>query len=500
MSDRAKLAAALCAGELPNREIAGVLFTEATFKEPMTMPTPPDMQSVKLAGKSGWVKAAIARYSKVPELLGEDGAKHTSVRVKQAYIMGGEDQAILERMEDIALKGIDTAGAWAGKVEPMKLLKRLSKGEPFPYSVPRALGGNLARRGMELEKSIKKIKPAHIRDDVFVGILEELLKQKDLVRIKTFLNTLPGSKLIETIVEAVEHSERELERGTLEFFENILERDDMVDLAGMLNPRHGVSMGFVEKVLSDYQEVAANYLEEVDVNKLSQEELNRHVVRLAEIGTSAMVGFVLDVATRRHGVSNEIIHAAVRKNIERGEQNDRRGNPWPEEFLRDWEHSLDTDVLLHIFRNSLSSDIFVAWVADELHHKPRPGEVQQLCSKPGLAFTSQWGSEDQEANLLLMTRQIAHRAVDMFEKPWADEVVETFGADLTKELILISEGPTDGYVLGSKVSNYLTKRFTTALGDDLEAWRTALAIVPTSTQPLGRTLSAVRRVVRASES
>lgn len=486
MSDKGELAAALCAGVLPSREIAGLVYVEAVLEEPIEMPTPPDHISVKRAAKTGWVKSATAIRSRVPELVGSGMIPLRSVRAKREFILHGNDAIVLHRLEDLALENSHTARVWATKVDPHALLKRICSGEEFSYAVHAGLGENLVQHGAEHDPRVLKIKDKDVRDTVCVSIIDALFKSKALERAVSFTARF-GSKARNSLVaRAFSEMGGPIDRAHLGILEAIIDKREVEAVLAEIDYGQEATDDFVEHVFDAYPAAATNYIERLD--------LPRWAERLAQLGTQKAVQVLLSAQGSDIAIERDHIQRAVRRNMEISEV-DQEEWAWPDNFLSEWKQPLDRDVVLHILRRS-ETRATLNWLSGEGVNPPQAGMFEALCNNPGMAFGTRWYRSRSTREDFV--NDLAANLPEVLNKPWSDEVVEVLGAPLTHEMIAVacSYGWRWGSAERQAVASYLARRFNEELGDDLEAWQLALAAVPRSTQPLGRTLKGIRRIVK----
>lgn len=136
-------------------------------------------------------------------------------------------------------------------------------------------------------------------------------------------------------------------------------------------------------------------------------------------------------------------------------------------------------------------------------NRPTEEVCSQLVANPGRAFIQDGEPVRIEQAISWEAFAAAKRLYGfgaIVKLPFADSIIEAMGAAGTALLLQEAETEADGvyghYEPGTVVSDYLARRFTEALGTHADAWRAALQIVATSTQPLGRTLRGIATLCR----
>lgn len=493
--DPARVAAALCRGELPNREVAGVLFKEAKLTSPISMPTPPDIESVRIVSTKNWVKAATALESRVPEMLGAEGAEHKSIKVKRSYILNGTDKKAIQDLENLAMQDGETARAWAEVVGAEHMLKSIGEGAQYREEAYVTLGRILVKSGRACEKVLQSIKPLEARENTIVGVLAECILRGETVRGRKSVGLIPKGRRDHVVSLAFDEALEDWSQGkepregaggeVIETIEKMFGKVGTRKLLDNLSPMARLGRGFIGAFFEKHPQEAWGYFE-------AYAKTETYAEALGEIGTAETLSLLISMKAPEIEKHAGAIESCLKKAAKSGDM-----VPWGDgssmvgEFLRDWKTTLEDDDMLYLLRNGEESTT-ISWLLGEYANKPKLGMVPKLVKNPGTAF------DGRKTPSMFLLRRIVTNLEHLAKAPWIDEAFEALGPDATDVLLGAATENGGGWwdYDYEAVCSYLTRRFTEVLGGEPETWRLALPLVAKSSQPLGRTLRAAAALSR----
>ena len=510
MTSTTEVATALLKGDLPTREIAGLIYEEAEITSPVAMRVPPSIESVSKRAKKNWVLAATAVLSKVPEYAGNLITKHRSVNVQKTYAQHGEDPETLQALCGLVEEGGINMVHWAENVNLEWLHKWAPNQKNLHYKVFSILGRRLAEAEKWDHKLMRKLSGVS-RDEYIMGALETMLAEKNGAGARALLAKVSGQKNRKDLcLQVYEENERVLDDLFLDTLLSVF--PTVEELGERLAECGQCQVGepeMVSRIISLFPDKVFDLLDEAVLDDCLEElcenpsfETINWIVNLAcgdsadedELDWKNPAGKKVSAAK----ISTEVLDTALQK---LGKIEVVGGRPLTRWVATCWGESLSGEAILQALRHG-EEDATFAWLCGEGFNKPCPEILGRLLADPGIAFRSTWeddpyvpGKEDVDLAAFLegMTFLVDEEMDGLLELPQADEIVEMLGVAATEALIRIAKTEADESGR-SPASQYLARRITDAVGADLDKWRLALHMLAKSTQPLGRTLSGVRRL------
>lgn len=503
MSDQKTIAKALLRGKLPSREIAGLIYDEVDISQPVAMQTPPPIENVEKAAKKSLVKAGTAVMSKVPEYTGRAVIQHRSKTLKRIYIEHGEDQETLQNLCDVVEKENrgSTSEAWAEKVD-LAWLENWFKTNGTSWSIAEVLG----RRLMEAKRYATigrwKHKSRYIRGAFWGGAMAYGIKQNDVKGVETLLATMKTpkekkdaiwagwdaaggivNKTTLHLLKKYHKSPNELERRLCDSgcFAAPDSEENYTALLELM-PTDGLSSDIIDiDLVEEYMEVTlrhANY------------DFIRRIIE-------SRIEAVRDDSRLLSREENERNHRIIIQGFEalaRFEPKD--GDDGISDIFGESSIKLSGEAVYQALRFGSASATW-DWFCDEVN-PPDTETFHRLLQKPGLGFpVKRDGSIDWG---VFHTEGVLNDFCTILKLPFVDELIEKMGRYGTEMLLDEAEMETHSGIYGTpEASNYLAQKFTEHLGDNIEAWRWAINLLPKSTQPLGRTLRGVAKLYKISD-
>lgn len=498
MSDPKTIAKALMRGNLPSREIAGLIYDEADVENPVAMQTPPPIENVEKAAKKSWVKAATAVMSKVPEYSGRMVIGHKSKNLKRIYIEHGEDQETLQQLHGLVGNGYTTGEAWAKKID-IEWLKTWSNGRELHWQTIETV----ARRLM-VEKHYETItKWRHKTEDARMAFLGGAvgygIEQNDTAAVEALLENLKTAKArINAIWAGWESSGGCVNETTLHLFKQYYKNPK--DLAERMQD----AGCFAEPTNEDNYAALLELLPAGGGSAVVEGDIAERYIQitLRYAGYDTIKGII---DSRIEAACEDSYFSSART------ANDRdRDHAMIEaclETLARFEAGEDTEEIEGIFDQYPrpfsaeatyqalrfgSANTTWTWFGDEVH-VPDTETFHRLLQNPGRGLpvkrdgSIDWAVFHAEAG--------ATNVGTLFKLPFVQELLEAMGRYGTE--MLLDEAAWEAQSGSSEsalASEYLAQKFTEHLGRDLEAWRGAIRVLATSTQPLGRTLRGVAKL------
>lgn len=497
MPDQRNIAKSLIRGKLPTREIAGIIYDEADFEEPVAMQTPPPIENVVRSAKKSWVKAGTAVLSMVPEYTGDAVLRHKSKNLKNLYLEHGTDPKTLQSLHEHAEDSLFGLEQWAEKVE-LEWLENWARG-----ASERVLHV-LARRMMQAGKYEAVAKWRGRSETSRMSLIGSAVAYGiELNDIETTEKLLECLKSDKTRREATwlgwEISEGRVNETTLHVFRKY--HTNRKEFLARLE-----SLGSFSEPTSE-----ENYIEFMRMAPVNEEsgeplvplEVAMRYLRatLTHAGYRAIREIIDSLINEYEGSTmrqeaGEVLqrHAALEKSLEAlGRFEPAEDGDLVSCLLGHYDEKLSDEAVYQALRFGSPEDTW-GWLTDEVN-RPTPEVFRRLLANPGKALpTDGDGQVDWAA---FGSAMYAVDASKLLEIPFAEEILEAMGSRGTE--IVLDEAEWESRTPGSPrvASDYLAARFTEHLGEDGEAWRAAMRILPTSTQSLGRTLRGVAKLYGA---
>ena len=499
MPEQRNIAKALMRGKLPSRAIAGLIYDEADVEQPVAMQTPPPIENVEKAAKKSWVKAATAVMSKVPEYTGQAVLGHKSKNLKHVYVEHGEDQHTLQQLRGLVEHGFTASEAWAEKIDIGWLQKQCSGGD-LPWQIARIIG-----RRLMAEKRYDMIakwrhKTEHTRTSFLGGAVGYGISQNDTAAVEELLANLRSEKARnEAIWAGWESSGGIVNETTLHFFKKYQKRaedlENCLQGAGCFaNPTNEANyVAFLELLPNDADhssliesDTAERYL--TATLQHAGYDIIRHIIESRVDDVCDHSSFVRvrteNDLIRVHETIEKALEALAR--FEAGEDTEEISD-----IFGQYPRPLSAEAKYQALRFG-SANTTWTWFGDEVN-TPDTETFRRLLQNPGRGLpTTRDGNIDWG---VFHTEGGATNVGELFDLPFIHELLEVMGRYGTEMLLDEAEWEAQtNSVEDRKASEYLARNFTEHLGDHLEAWRGAMRILPTSTQPLGRTLRGVAKL------
>jgi len=509
MRNQKNVAKALLRGKLPTREIAGIIYDEADLLSPVAMQTPPPIEHVEAAAKKSWIKAAVAVMSKVPEYRGSHVVRHKSKNLKAVYAQYGDDQATLQQLHEYAKGSWARVIAWAENVDLEWLVAHVRRG-----NVDAQAWTVLGRRLMAAKRYETIANWRYAAGDprnAFLGAAFAYgVEQDDIDTVEAYLGSLRSNKTrIEAIWSGWAMLNGVLNRSMLHVLRTY--HKDGGEVFERLEDSFDVVMPANEEV---YGELLA-YLPEGALHIVDEDFQHKHLrttLRYADYETvhktiETMLGhygpehYKDDTTAQAELDRHEVLQSALEA-LERfeptGDEDGVRG------IFHGYRYALSPAATYQALRFG-SYDETWEWLLSREMHRPTEEVFNKLLANPGRAFLQEGVPVQPEKPISWETFAAAKRLYGftaLLDLPFVDGIIEAMGAAGTALLLEDAEMEADGVYgysePGTLASDYLARRFTEALGADGDAWRGALQIVATSTQPLGRTLRGIATLYRNS--
>lgn len=507
MRNQKNVAKALLRGKLPTREIAGIIYDEVELRSPVPMQTPPPIEHVKAGAKKSWVKAAVAVMSKVPEYRGDQVVRHKSKNLKTVYVQHGEDQATLQQLHEYATGARVRAEAWAEKVDLEWLTTQARRGD-VPDEAWRVLGRRLMAAKQYETLANWKYAAGDSRAAFLGAAFAAGVESDDIAAIDTYLGSLRNNKIrLEAIWSGWTMLNGVVNRTMLHVLCTHHKSGDEV-LGRFEDAFYSVTPASEEIYAALLEYLPGGALRLIDEE--SQQKYLHTTLLYAEYDTvhrtiETMLGhygfgpFSEDTANQDECYRHETLQAALEA-LQRfeptGEEESVHG------IFSNYQRELSPVATYQALRFG-SDDETWEWLLSNGANRPTEEVFCKLVANPGRAFL-------QAEEPVVVGKPIAWEAFaagkqlfgigTLLALPFADSVIEAMGtagtALLIEEAELEAGGEYGYYEPCTVVSDYLVRRFTEALGSHTDAWRGALQIVATSTQPLGRTLRGVATLYR----
>lgn len=507
MTTSKNVAKALLRGKLPTREIAGLVYNEVDLQGPVVMQTPPPIASVEIAAKKSWIKAAVAVMSKVPEYRGAYIMNHKSKNLKAMYVQHGGDPATLHQLHEYATRDGVQSEMWAEKVD-LDWLSAWTRTADVPVETWHVLGRRLMLAGRY--ETIAKCIPnqRHAREEFLGAAFEACVKENDIAAMDTWLSSLRSNKIrLEAIWGGWSMLDGMVNHTMMHVF-----RTHHKDGAAVLR-RIEQNCTPATPTSGEIGVELLEYLPAGSLRVIDGEYLQNHMslaLRLADCDTVCrMIGELLDNCNGDLSETNAIIgqHAVLEVMLEALQRFEPTGE---EEGVRgifdQYQRELSPAATYQALRFGSDCETW-AWLTSCGANQPTEDMFHKLVENPGCAFLH-GGVPVVVGKPIQWETFIAcdglERVNALLQLPFVDVVIETMGSPATALLLAGAEAEVDGaYAWHSPdtiVSNYMAGRFTEAFGEHIDAWRGALQIVATSTQPLGRTLRGIAILYRNTGS
>jgi len=503
VSDQKTIAKALLRGKLPSREIAGLIYDSVDISQPVAMQTPPPIQNVEKAAKKSVVKASTAVMSKVPEYTGRAVIQHRSKTLKRIYIEHGDDKETLQNL--CAVVENENRGTisetWAEKVD-LEWLENWFKTHGTSWSIAEVLG----RRLMEAKRygtiGRWKHKNHHLRGAFLGGAMAYGIKRNGVKEVEALLATMKTEKAKKDAIwvgwdaaggivnKTTLHLFKKYHKSPKDLSNRICEagcfaepdsEENYIALLELL-PAEGLASDIIDADLAErYIEATLRHANYDFIRRIIES-------RIEAVGENSSF---------RSGKDDERDHWIIEKGLEAlARFEPGNGERGISDIFGEYSRKLSAEAVYQALRFGSASATW-DWLCDEVN--PADTETfHRLLQKPGLGLpvkrdgSIDWGVFQAESCL--------HELYDILKLPFVDELVEKMGRYGTDMLLTEAEMETQSGIYGTpEVSNYLTQKFTEHLGDNLEAWRWAIDMLPKSTQPLGRTLRGVAKLYKISD-
>lgn len=498
MSDQKTIAIALMRGKLPSREIAGLIYDEADVEQPVAMQTPPPIENVEKAAKKSWVKAATAVMSKVPEYFGREVLGHKSKNLKHVYIEHGEDQETLQQLHGFVGTGYVAAESWAEKID-IEWLEKWAKGRELPWQIV----GTIARRLM-VEKRYETIakwrhKTEHTRTTFLGGAVGYGIEQNDTAAVEALLAHLKTDKARKDAIWAGwDSAAGRVNETALHFFgkyhkdrkdleERLLDAGCFAEPTSEANyiallellPAGGRSYDLIESDVAErYLATTLRYAEYNTIRNIIEKRID------AACGHSHFSSSRPESERERdHEMIEMCLEALAR--FEAGEEVEEI-----EGIFDQYPRTLSAEAKYQALRFGSTSTTW-SWFGDEVN-VPDSETFQRLLKNPGRGLPVK---HDGSIDWGVFYTEGGATGSALFDLPFIQELLEAMGRYGTEMLLDEAAWEAQTGTSGPTVaSEYLAEKFTEHLGDNLEAWRGAIRVLSTSTQPLGRTLRGVAKL------
>jgi hypothetical protein len=500
--DQKTIAKALLRGKLPSREIAGLIYDEVDISQPVAMQTPPPIENVEKAAKKSVVKAGTAVMSKVPEYAGRAVVQHRSKSLKRIYIEHGEDQETLQNLCDVVEnenRG-STSETWAEKVD-LAWLENWFKTHGTSWSIAEVVG----RRLMEAKRygtiGRWKHKNQHLRGAFLGGAMAYGIKRNDVKEVEALLATMKTPKAQKDAIWAGWDAAGGIVNKTTlhllkKYHKSPKELESRLCESGCFAAPDSEEHYTALLELMPAEGLASDIID-IDLAERYIEATLRHanydfIRRIIESRIEA----VRDESRLLNKEENEQSHRVIIKGLEalaRFEPKD--GDDGISGIFGESSIKLSGEAVYQALRFGSASATW-DWFCDEVN-PPDTETFHRLLQKPGLGLpVKRDGSIDWG---VFHTEGVLNDFCAILKLPFVDELIEKMGRHGTEMLLDEAEMETHSGIYGTpEASNYLAQKFTKHLGDNLEAWRWAINLLPKSTQPLERTLRGVAKLYKIS--
>jgi hypothetical protein len=505
MPDHKTIATALMRGKLPSREIAGLIYDEADVEQPVAMQTPPPIENVKKAASKSWVKAATAVMSKVPEYFGREVLGHKSKNLKRIYVEYGNDQETLKKLYEFAKDGYSTGEAWAGKIDVEWLRKQAERDGHIPHQVAQTVSRRLMAEGQHDMIATWRHKSAEYRTAFLGGAVGYGIEQNDKEAVEALLANLKTEKARKDAVwvgwesagglvnETALHLFKNYSKDSKDLAERLLESGcsaepnseaNYVALLELLPARKRLSSLVEDEVAEKYLKTTLRYADYDTIRDI----IDKRIDTVYERSTSPD-GPTEDQREKDHELIEMCLEALSRFEVEE----------YAEEItgiFGQYPQALSGEAKYQALRFGSPDDTW-AWLGDEVN-VPDSETFQRLFKNPGrglpmrLDGTINWN--------LFQTDKGAVSVETLLNLPFGQELFELMGWGGTEMLLDEAAWEAQAGGVPAVASEYLAEKFAEYLGENLEAWRGAIRVLATSTQPLGRTLRGVAKLYGISQA
>jgi hypothetical protein len=493
MTAPSDIANALLGGELPSREIAGMIFEISSPEHPVAMKTPPAIEYVERATQKGWTKAASAVLSNVPEYKGSAIINHRSKQVRRLYLQHGTDTDTLRGLTSMACVDMSDSLAWAERVDMELLSAKITSEDSIPHSVLEIYGRRLVESAKSGAVRIPRKISSGKRERVLVGALVATIRANDSSSAERVLSTVAAQTHKKLLTSSWKRLEGETNDTLLslmrKYFKNADElEDDFFTYGSIVRPT-------TQKILGEFLDImkpnGGSYLaiESIldNLDLVLEKSPISAVRRLLEEVSGWCDSLQWETKPKKPcPVSHEALDSALR----------RLAGVEPDCELRvgrtveaAYPHKFSNEAMLQMLRHGSAEDTW-EWMSLEGPNSMHAEIFTSLVADPGVAFVSSWHDTATKGpvNFSEFIALVDFEIGTILQHPDVDILVETMGAACTERIINL-HGQHAG-----RASDYLTRRFTEILGPDKEAWRTALSVVAAANQPLGRALRAAAKL------
>lgn len=499
MPNQRNIAKALICGKLPTREIAGIIYDEADIDALVAMQTPPPIENVVRSAKKSWLKAGTAVLSMVPEYTGDAVLRHKSKNLKNLYIEHGTDPKTLQSLHEHAEESLFGLEKWAEKVE-LEWLENWARG-----ASERVLHV-LARRMMQTGKYEAIVKWRGRQETSRMSLIGSAvaygIELNDIETTENLLECLKSDKMrLEAtwlgwvisegcVNETTLHVFRKYHTNKKEFLARLESLGPFSEPTSEENYIEFMRMAPVDEASGEPLvplEVAMRYLQ-ATLTHAGYRAIREIIDSLVNEYEEPTMHQEADEVLQRHAALEKSLEALSR--FEPAEDGELVSC-----LLGHYHEKLSDEAVYQVLRFSSPEETW-GWLTDEVN-RPTTEVFRRLLANPGNALPTDGGGKVDWA--AFGSTMCAVDTSKLLEVPFAEEILEAMGSRGT-EIVLDEaewESRTPG---GPKVaSDYLATRFTKHLGEDGEAWRAAMRILPTSTQSLGRTLRGVAKLYGVSK-
>jgi hypothetical protein len=495
--DQRNIAKALIRGKLPTREIAGILYDEVSSERPIAMQTPPPIANVEKAAKKSWVKAATAVLSKVPEYAGESVLRHKSKNLKNLYLAHGTDPGTLQSLQE------------RGEVYPFgyeQWAEIVDLGWLENWAKKRSAGGRvmqvLARRMMQAGRyeAIAKWrgKSEEGRRSLIGAAVAYGIELNDIEVVEKLLGYVPSEKVrrattwlgwelaLGCVNETSLHIFKKYHTNQEEFLDSLEEVGQLANPTSEANYIELLRLVPINEA-SDQTlvsvEVAKQYLQAtlLYANYWAIREIIEDLVNECTRGSFLPEA---DEVQKRHDILEKALEA-----LGRFQPDEDRG--LSSYLFGQYQEKLSEEAIYQALRFSSRHETW-EWLNDDVNI-PTSETFRRIVANPGNALPV--GEDGRVDWASFCSAGYADNVGNLLGLPFAGELLEAMGSRGTELILAEAEGECDMFEDGSSAaSDYLAARFTEHFGENAEAWRGAMRILPTSTQPLERTLRGVAKL------
>ena len=497
MPDQRNIAKALIRGKLPTREIAGIIYDEVNCERPIAMQTPPPIENVEKAAKKSWVKAATAVLSKVPEYTGELVLRHKSKNLRSLYLEYGTDPKTLQGLQE---RGVDSSFVrhqWAEKVD-LEWLENWARRQHASGRVMQVLAMRMVQAGRyeaiakwrgSSEEGRRTLIGAAVaygieRNDI--EIVENLLRyvKSDRARRET---TWLGWELASGCVnETTLHIFRKYHTNKKELLTRLGEvgqfaeptsEDNYIEFLRLVPMDEANEQALVSvNVAKHYLQATLLYANYWTIREIIDDLVNEYTGEM----------YLREPEEVRQG--NEILEKALEA-LGRFQPHEDRG--LGSYLFSQYHEKLSEEAIYQALRFGSRHETW-EWLNDEVN-RPTSETFHRIVANPGNALPVDESGRVDWASFCLAGGAV--NVGDLLGLSFAGELIEAMGSRGTDLILGEAEGECETPESECKAaSDYLAARFTEHFGENAEAWRGALRILPTSTQPLERTLRGVAKL------